>query len=254
MEDEDLYFFTPRWPVLYLDNHLLALYKPAGLLVQGDQTRDVSLLDLGKLWLKERYQKPGRVFLGMVHRLDRPVAGVVLFCRTSKAASRLSEQFRSGRVIKKYLAVVEGELENEAGELNNYVERDDRNSKIVPQAGERTQTAKLSYRLLDTVASRSLVEIHLHTGRRHQIRLQLSHIGHPVLGDMRYGASAKLPLRQIALYARELKVIHPTRGEQIAFVSPLPRGWPWSSPEAHGPVPPWNWDDLQLLTGRGQEA
>lgn len=249
MDDGDLYFFTPCWPVLYLDNHLLALYKPAGLLVQGDRTEEISLLELGKSWLKARYNKPSRVFLGMVHRLDRPVAGVVLFCRTSKAAGRLSEQFRTGKVGKRYLAVVEGRLAKEREQLTNYIERDDRNSRIVAQPGDRSQVAKLSYRLLHATQSHSLVEVQLQTGRRHQIRVQLSHIGHPVLGDRRYGALTALPQRQIALFAKELTFEHPTRREGIAISSPLPSGWPWAieNPETEGPL--WNWDDLRTLVG-----
>jgi len=247
MDEGNLYFFSPHWPVLYLDNHLLALYKPAGLLVQGDRTEEVSLLDLGKYWLKERYNKPGRVFLGMVHRLDRPVAGVVLFGRTSKAAGRLSEQFRSGKVGKTYLAVVEGRLTKERDQLTNYIERDDRNSKIVAQPGDLTQMAKLSYRLLEATQSHSLVEVQLQTGRRHQIRVQLAHIGHPVVGDRRYGASTTLPQRQIVLFAKELTVEHPTRREEIAISSPLPVGWPWIMENRKIEGPPWNWDDLRAL-------
>ena len=117
------FFFHPSWPVFYRDNHLLVLYKPAGLLVQADETREVSLLDLGKLWLKQVYEKPGRVFLAMVHRLDRPVAGVVLFCRTSKSAARISEQFRMGTAEKYYLAVLEGELKKKSGRLVHFIER-----------------------------------------------------------------------------------------------------------------------------------
>lgn len=249
MDEEDLYFYVPRWPVLYLDNHLLALYKPAGLLVQGDRTEEVSLLELGKSWLKDRYNKPGRTFLGMVHRLDRPVAGVVLFCRTSKAAGRLSEQFRSGKVGKRYLAVVEGRMSKAREYLTNYIERDERNSRIAAQPGTRRQVAKLSYRLLDATQSRSLVEVQLHTGRRHQIRVQLAHIGHPVLGDRRYGAAKTLPQRQIALFAQKLTVEHPTRREEIVIASPLPRGWPWVIDNSEGEEPLWNWDDLRCLIG-----
>ena len=126
------YFYHPDWPVLYEDNHLLALYKPAGLLVQGDHTGADSLLDLAKAWLKERYHKKGEAFLGLVHRLDRPVAGVVLFCRTSKAASRISEQFRSGRIQKYYLAIVTGNPATSSGQLIDHIERhENRSSRIV---------------------------------------------------------------------------------------------------------------------------
>ncbi|MDY0040901.1 MAG: RNA pseudouridine synthase [Desulforhabdus sp.] len=247
MDEESLYFFSPQWPVLCLDNHLLGLYKPAGLLVQGDRTEEASLLELGKAWLKARYNKPGRVFLGMVHRLDRPVAGVVLFCRTSKAAGRLSEQFRSGTVGKTYLAVVEGRLTKQQEQLTNFIEREGQNSKVVPQPGNRSQLAKLAYRLLEATPTQSLIEVQLQTGRRHQIRVQLSYIGHPVVGDMRYGASTTLPQRQIALFAKELRIEHPTRKEKIAISSPLPAGWPWALEIPGEEAPPWNWDDLRAL-------
>lgn len=241
------HFLTPLWPVFHEDNHLLVLYKPAGLLVQGDQTGDASLLDLGKAWLKERYEKPGQVFLALVHRLDRPVAGVVLFCRTSKAAGRISEQFRSGRVRKSYLAVVEGEMKEPSGRLINHLERrEDRSSRIVPHPTTISQEARLSYRLLDTHKSRSLVEVHLETGRHHQIRLQLAHIGHPVLGDLRYGAPAPLPQQQIALLAQKLEVDHPIRKERMIFESPLPCGWPWPSENDGIRRPPWSWNDFRF--------
>lgn len=244
------FFYHPSWPVLYEDNHLLALYKPAGLLVQGDNTGDISLLELGKVWLKERYGKPGQVFLGLVHRLDRPVAGVVLFARTSKAAGRLSEQFRSGKVKKRYLAVVEGILKEPSGRLVHHIERTDRFSRIVSEPTPHSQEARLSFRLLETIRSRSLVEVELETGRRHQIRLQLSYLGYPLLGDLRYGASAPLPGKQIALLARELSVEHPTRKESIVFQSPFPKGWPWGFLSASEERPPWDWKDFRKLIKR----
>lgn len=239
-------FYHPDWPVLYEDNHLLGLYKPAGLLVQGDKTGEPSLLDLGKRWLKERHRKPGEVFLALVHRLDRPVAGVLLLCRTSKAAGRISEQFRRGETEKGYLAVVEGKLQETSGQLTHLiVRRDDRSSRIVTEPTSGSQEARLSYRLLETAGRNSLVEIKLETGRHHQIRVQMAHLGHPVVGDLRYGASAPLPQRQIALLARTLTVIHPTRKEHLLLQCPLPRGWPWPSKEIEAPAPPWNWGDLQ---------
>ncbi|MCE5241953.1 MAG: RluA family pseudouridine synthase [Syntrophobacteraceae bacterium] len=243
----DSYFFHPSWPVFYEDNHLLVLYKPAGLLVQGDQTGEDSLLDLGKLWLKGRYAKPGQVFLGMVHRLDRPVAGIVLFCRTSKAAGRMSSQFRSGTLRKTYLAVLEGCMTSPGGRLTQHIERrDERSSRIVPFPTASSQEARLSYRLLETGESRSLVEVELETGRHHQIRVQMASLGHPVVGDLRYGASAPMPQRQIALIARELVVEHPVRKETMHFHSPLPRDWPWPN-SSEAASPPWNWKELHPL-------
>jgi 23S rRNA pseudouridine1911/1915/1917 synthase len=239
------HFLLDEWPIFYLDNHLMALYKPAGLLVQGDETEDVSLLELAKSWLKEQYGKPGRVFLGIVHRLDRPVAGVLLFARTSKAAARLSEQFRMGMTRKKYLAVVEGKVREPEGRLVHQIERrDNRSSRIVEDAGSSSQEARLSYRVLEVSGSRSLVEVSLETGRRHQIRVQLAHIGHPIVGDLRYGAPVPLPCAQIALLARELTVQHPTMKTPLTFCSPLPQGWPWPQSKPELPAPPWNWKEI----------
>jgi 23S rRNA pseudouridine1911/1915/1917 synthase len=242
------FFYHPSWPVFYQDNHLLALYKPAGLLVQSDITEEESLLDLGKSWLKALHGKPGRVFLGLVHRLDRPVAGVVLFCRTSKAAGRISEQFRFGSVRKKYIAILEGVPARKTGRLENLILRRERLSSIVvPEGTPGAREARLSFKLLDTdgAGARSLVEIELETGRRHQIRLQFAHIGHPVLGDLRYGAAMPLPQKQIALFACELTVRHPTRNEEVRIRSALPLAWPWRALQPGPSSPPWNWTDLR---------
>ncbi|MFH1983414.1 MAG: RluA family pseudouridine synthase [Pseudomonadota bacterium] len=245
IDSADIPFFTHRWPVLYEDNHLLGLYKPAGLLVQGDRTGDPCLLDLGKSWLKARYAKPGQVFLGLVHRLDRPVAGVVLFARTSKAAARLSAQFRERRVTKDYLAVVHGRLETESGELAHHLVRDGASSRVAEPDSDGAQAARLTYRRLGESFDRSLVAVSLHTGRRHQIRAQLAAIGHPILGDLRYGAPAPLPNAQIALLARHLGVTHPTTKAPILLNAPIPAGWPWSGPEAIGQNIPWTWREME---------
>ena len=236
-------FYYHNWPILYLDNHLFVLYKPAGLLVQGDRSQDITLLELGRGWLKEHYGKPGKVFLGLVHRLDRPVAGVVLFARTSKAAARISEQFRSGNIAKRYLAIVEGRLSAATGRLINHLERHERVSRIIQESVPGSQEARLSYRVLDQIASQSLVEIDLETGRRHQIRLQLAHLGHPIVGDVRYGAAQPLPNGQIALLARELCFDHPTSHQRVTVASPLPIGWPWPDGVADPHAPPWRWTD-----------
>jgi 23S rRNA pseudouridine1911/1915/1917 synthase len=236
------FFFDPRWPVLYLDNHLLAVYKPSGLLVQGDQTGDICLLDLGKTWLKALYSKPGKVFLGMVHRLDRPVAGVVLFARTSKAAARLSRQFRERSVEKTYLAVVDGRLPKESGRLVHHIERTHRQSRVVSKSTGSSKEAGLHYRVLGRDGEKSLLQIRLETGRRHQIRIQLAHMGCPILGDLRYGAAAALPDRQIALLAHHLVVDHPTKSEPVILTCPLPQGWPWPDDRSMAEnKPPWDW-------------
>jgi len=240
--------FHPSWPIFYEDNHLFVLYKPAGLLVQGDRTNEPSLLEFGKAWLKEQYHKPGRVFLGLVHRLDRPVAGVIVFGRTSKAAGRLSEQFRSGKIRKTYLAILEGHLTQPSGRLIDLIEKqNDRSSRIVQCSTATSREGRLSYRLIDTARSRSLVEIYLETGRRHQIRVQFSHIGLPLVGDLRYGASAPLPQGQIALFARKITVEHPTRRIALEFQCPMPQGWPWPNSETDLCSPVWNWADLASL-------
>ena len=237
-------FFHDRWPVFYSDNHLLAVYKPAGLLVQGDKSGDVCLLELAKQWIKQRYRKPGNVFLGLVHRLDRPVAGVMMFARTSKAAARLSEQIRSSSVRKVYLAVVEGKIPPPSAHLFHHIERLGKHSHIVHRQTPTSREARLSYRLLDSAGSRSLLEVELETGRRHQIRLQLAHIGCPIIGDCRYGASAPLGARQIALFARQLTIAHPTRRDPLTFCAPLPEGWPWPATRFSADAPIWNFDDF----------
>jgi 23S rRNA pseudouridine1911/1915/1917 synthase len=239
-------FLHHRWPVFYADNHLLVVYKPAGLLAQGDDSGDVCLLDLARRWVKQRYQKPGNVFLGLVHRLDRPVAGVMMFARTSKAAARLSAALRSRDARKCYWAVLEGRLPAPAGVLAGQIERDGRTSRIVSGRTLNSREARLSYRLLEAASGRSLVAVELETGRRHQIRLQFAHCGCPIVGDVRYGASAPMPSRQIALFSKELSVAHPTRQETLTFASPLPVGWPWPgvAPEASAPL--WNWVDYPI--------
>ena len=245
--DEKTVFFDVRWPVLYVDNHLLAVYKPSGLLVQGDHTGDVCLLDLAKQWIKQRYHKPGKVFLAMVHRLDRPVAGVVLLARTSKAASRLSRQFRERTVDKHYLAVVQGIVKRGSGQLINHIERHGRLSRIVATPTDASQEARLRFRRLGQGDDKSLLQVILETGRRHQIRLQLAHMGHPILGDLRYGFKKPLPEKQIALLAQQLSLDHPTRGIRLHLTCPIPQAWPW--PEVNTPDherPPWDW---RMLAG-----
>jgi len=242
------FFYHPSWPIFYRDNHLLVLYKPAGLLVQADDTEDVSLLELGKSWVKEIYEKPGKVFLGMVHRLDRPVAGVVLFCRTSKAAARMSEQFRTGATEKYYVAVLRGEMKMKSGRLIDFLERrENRSSVVVPEGTPKSREARLSFDVLGVEQGLSLVKVKLETGRHHQIRVQFAHIGHPILGDLRYGAPEPLPQKQIALFAKELVITHPVRGERLRFESPLPCNWPWPAAGTEDNCPPWNWQDLREI-------
>jgi len=235
-------FFHPRWPVFYEDNHLLVPYKPAGVIMQRDRQGRASMDEMAKAWLKARYNKPGRVFAGIVHRLDAPVAGVVVLARTSKAAARLSEQFRRSTVEKVYLAVVQGRPPRPSDRLIHYLARQGRASRIVPPGTKESQEARLSYRLIDMIDGddeKSLLSIRLETGRRHQIRLQLAAIGCPILGDRRYGAESGMPEGRIALMARRLSFLHPTLKREMRFESPEPVGWPWPSPDDEGGRPLW---------------
>lgn len=218
--------FEPE--ILYLDNHLVAVRKPAGILIQSDDSGEPSLLERVKEWLKKESGKPGNVYLGMVHRLDRPVSGVTLFARTSKAASRLSEQFRQHTTRKIYRAVVEGSLWPESASLVHYLRKEKTlKATVFPRETPQTQRAELSYTLVESLARASIVEIELVTGRFHQIRAQLSFAGYPILGDVKYGAHQSLPERQIALYAMKLIFAHPVTKEEITLESPPPKGWPF---------------------------
>jgi len=216
--------------ILYEDNHLLAVYKPAGVLAQGDETGDPTLVAAAKAWLKNKYGKPGNVFLGLVHRLDRPVAGVFLFAKTSKAASRLAAQFRQGRVEKVYRAVVEGRPDPPEQRLRGFLVKDEakRRSRLTEAGRPGAREVMLDYRVLASEEGRSLVEVTPRTGRSHQIRVQLAGIGHPIVGDVKYGAKEPLPGGVIALYARALCVQHPTRDEAVEIACGPPPGWPWS--------------------------
>jgi 23S rRNA pseudouridine1911/1915/1917 synthase len=214
--------------VLYQDNHLIAVYKPNGLATQSDRAGGPSLLDQTKKWLKTEHNKPGNVFLGLVHRLDQPVSGVVLFAKTSKAASRLSKQFRERTTHKIYRAIVTGTPEQASGELIHYLRKENSlKATVFPRPTPDTKKAELSYIVTETFAHGSLLEVTLKTGRFHQIRAQLAFIGHPILGDVKYGAPHPLPGQQIALYAWKLVVQHPISKEEIGFESPPPPGWPF---------------------------
>jgi len=208
--------------ILYEDNHLLVVNKPAGQLVQGDQTGRTTLLEEAKAWLKEKYNKPGNVFLGLVHRLDRPASGVVVLARTTKAASRLSEEIRSRRPRKSYWAQVAGEVPLQ-GQFINQLERDEFNSRVV--AAPAGKEARLSYKRLNYVNGVSLVEIALETGRHHQIRVQFSHRGFPILGDRRYGSRQSFGADAIALHAREMVIRHPTQRDEMSFVAEPNEDW-----------------------------
>ncbi len=208
--------------ILFEDNHLLVVSKPAGLLAQGDKTGDPNLLDIGKNYIKDRYNKPGNVFLGLVHRLDRPTSGVMVFARTSKAASRLSRYFRTHRIEKVYLALVEG-VPPETGHYADYIKRDTIAGYVTNNPEDKK--AELEFRRLKTSGNISMMEIRLLTGRHHQIRIQFSHRGFPVVGDRRYGSNINWQKGEIALHARDLVLCHPVSGELMTFTSPPPAKW-----------------------------
>ncbi len=209
---------NPNSPqVLYEDNHLIAVFKPHGMLTQGDETGDESLFDWTKTYLKTAYQKPGNVFLGLLHRLDRPVAGIVLFAKTSKGAARLSEQIRKHQVQKIYHARIAGVMPKQAGVLINYLSKDETRNKVAvydkPVAG--ALYAELSYVVLEQGAETSLVEITLKTGRPHQIRAQFAHAGHPLVGDAKYGAARESDRSEIALCAVHIVFSTATKGDVV---------------------------------------
>lgn len=212
---------TPE--VLFLDNHLLVVCKPAGMLVQADRSNDVSLLEVARTYLKEHFHKPGNVFLGLVHRLDRPVSGVVVFARTSKAAARLSDQFRQRQVSKIYWGLMQGRVP-ESGTWTDRIARAGVHSHIT--TGVHGQTAELSFRRLQYLHNVSWVEITLHTGRHHQIRVQFAHRGYPLLGDRRYGATTAFTPGAVALHARALMFLHPTLRTALTFTAAPEASWP----------------------------
>ena len=205
--------------VIYEDNHILVVEKTPNIPSQSDKTNDIDMLTICKKYIKEKYNKPGNVYLGLVHRLDRPVGGIMIFAKTSKAASRLSNQVREKIFKKKYLAVVDGKPENKTGILEDYLYKDERNniSKVVNKDKKNAKYAKLEYELIvyDEVKNLSLLSINLYTGRHHQIRVQLSNFGHSIFGDQKYGTRGKG--KQIALWAYELEIEHPITKEKMTF-------------------------------------
>ena len=214
--------------ILYEDNHLIAVNKAVGEIVQGDKTGDTPLCDLVKAYIKEKYAKPGAVYLGVAHRLDRPVSGVVLFARTSKALARLNDMFRNQEVKKTYWAIVQGAPPKEEGLLTHYLLRNEQQNKsYVCQAGKLgAKQAVLDYKLLTRGDRYSLLEVHLHTGRHHQIRCQLAAIGCPVKGDLKYGAARSNPGGGISLHARQVSFVHPVSQQPITITAPTPEDEP----------------------------
>jgi 23S rRNA pseudouridine1911/1915/1917 synthase len=220
--------------ILYEDNHLLIVNKPNALLSQPDHTGEPDIFHLCKAYLKERYQKPGEAYLGLIHRLDRSVSGITIFAKTSKAAARLAEQFRTRAVTKIYRAIVEGSPAPEEGRLIDLLFKEERTKTARrARAGETGQRAELSYRTLGSSRIKdgvvSIVEIELYTGRFHQIRFQMASIGHPIYGDRKYGAHHTSRFG-IALHAYRIAIIHPVRKSPLEIICEPPEWWPISTP------------------------
>lgn len=226
-----LYFiYFDAVQVLYEDNHIIIVNKTAGEIVQGDKTGDRPLSEDVKAYIKEKYAKPGNVFIGVVHRLDRPVAGVVMFARTSKALARLNDMFRTGDVHKTYWAIVEGVPERPEATLTHWLVRNERQNKSYAYDREvpGSKKAVLSYRLLARGDRYSLLEVHLMTGRHHQIRCQLARIGCIIRGDLKYGARRSNADGSISLLARRVEFVHPVSKENISVEASLPSERLWT--------------------------
>ena len=210
--------------VLYEDNHIIAVNKSSSEIVQGDKTGDQPLSETIKLYLKEKYNKPGEVFLGVTHRLDRPVSGVVLFAKTSKALTRLNEMFRNQEVKKTYWAIVKERPELPEGRLEHYLVRNEKQNKSVAFEKERSDAKKaaLSYKLIAHSDTYYLLEVQLETGRHHQIRCQLAKMGCPIKGDLKYGFPRSNPNGGISLHARSVEFIHPVSKLPISLTAPVP--------------------------------
>ena len=205
--------------ILYEDNHMIVVEKPPNIPSQGDKTGDEDMLTIIKQYLKEKYNKPGNVYLGLVHRLDRPVGGVMVFAKTSKAAARLSEQVRNKIFKKEYLVIVDGKLEKTKGTLENYLLKNERNnlSKVVKEGTKNAKYARLDYEVLkyNEEINLSVLKVLIHTGRHHQIRVQLANIGHSICGDQKYGTRGRG--KQICLWAYKLTIEHPITKEKMEF-------------------------------------
>jgi 23S rRNA pseudouridine1911/1915/1917 synthase len=216
--------------VLYEDNHLLVVNKAAGILVQGDATGDIPLVELAKSYIAKKYEKPGAVFLGVVHRLDRPVSGVVILARTSKALERMNELFRLRETTKTYWALVKQKPPKQEDRLIHWLEKDGSKNKTTafPKEKHGAQRSELTYSVLNTVADHWLIEINPITGRPHQIRVQLASIGCPIRGDVKYGYSIANPDASINLHARKLSFTHPIKKELMTFEAPLPNEAYWN--------------------------
>ena len=224
--------------ILYEDNHLIIVSKQSGEIVQGDKTGDTPLSETVKQYIKEAYAKPGNVFLGVVHRLDRPVSGIVLFARTSKALPRLNKMFSTGEVRKTYWAVTATPPPQPADTLVHWLVRNQQQNKSYAYEREvpHSKRAELSYRLIGRSDRYCLLEVNLKTGRHHQIRCQLAKIGCPIKGDLKYGAKRSNPDGSISLHARSIQFVHPVSGKEIRVEAPVPSDTLWQSFQPLSPV------------------
>lgn len=223
--------------VVYEDNHIIIVNKTASEIVQGDKTGDVPLSETVKQYMKEKYHKPGNVFIGVTHRLDRPVSGLVVFAKTSKALSRLNEMFKNSEVKKTYWAIVKQTPAETEGELVNYLVRNEKQNKSYAYDSEKPGSKKaiLHYRLIARSDNYCLLEVDLKTGRHHQIRCQLAKMGCPIKGDLKYGFPRSNPDGSICLHARRVRFVHPVSKEQIDVVAPVPSDNLWRSFEERDP-------------------
>lgn len=217
--------------ILHEDNHIIVVNKRVGDIVQGDKTGDKPLSEVVKEYIKEKYQKPGEVFLGVVHRLDRPTSGIVVFARTSKALTRLNELFANRETQKTYWAVVKNKPEKDHDALVHYLKRNEKNntSKAHLKEVPESKKANLDYKIIKTLDNYFALEINLHTGRHHQIRAQLAAIGCPIKGDLKYGFDRSNPDSGIHLHARKLVFIHPVSKETLEIIAPTPKDAIWNS-------------------------
>ena len=215
--------------VVYEDNHLIIVAKRSGEIVQGDKTGDTPLSEIVKQYIKEKYAKPGAVFLGVVHRLDRPVAGLVVFARTSKALERLNRMFAEGKVRKTYWAITKNRPSEESATLTHWLRRNEKQNKSYASESEKpgSKKAMLKYTVIGASTNYTLLEVQLMTGRHHQIRCQLAAIGCPIKGDLKYGAQRSNPDGSISLLARSIEFEHPVSHEVIRAVAPLPNEKLW---------------------------
>lgn len=219
----------PKLQVLYEDNHIIAVNKRVGDIVQGDKTGDQTLAEEVKAYVKKKYNKPGDVFLGVVHRIDRPTSGVVVYARTSKALSRLNDLFRESKVQKVYWAVVKDRPELERADLVQYVRKNEKQNKsfVCKEGSKGGKRAEMSYRLCGLTDNYWMLEVQLKTGRHHQIRCQLAHMGSPIKGDLKYGAARSNRDGGIHLHARSVAFVHPVQKEALTITAPVPREALW---------------------------